>query len=155
MADKRAWEELARRTDVVSLGLGSADSAVAHWKAHGYGPFALFWRDTSEFCGVAGLAKPWRCDGPHLLAAMLPAWRGIVEGRRESLTFEACREVLAWWFGLGRGEPFAHVEPRNKKGRHLAEALGGIRVAPRQGYFRETMADYIFRRPASSPTGSF
>ena len=158
---REAWDQLRSLPDVQALGIGSIDAEVAGWEKRGYGMFAVKEARTDELVGIVGLARPYRCAGPHLVGAMHPRWRGLDEGRAEPRSLEASRAVLEWWNESHAMPVFAHVERANTRGKRLAKALGGEPVDPTvEGYEPGVMADFLLRTglavevaPGAGPRG--
>lgn len=146
VSDAKAWELLSEVPDIDSfVSPGKLGDVIDGWSDLDDG----WWErcchlylidENATVVGLVGLARRFRNAGPHLLCGMLPGWRGAYrEG--ESRALRACRRVLLL---AKRCVPsvYAHVDPSNKKGARLAEALGGIRVAPSEEYDPEQMIDY-------------
>ena len=125
LADREDWLVIAEQADVVDLGLHDFDRAMSTWEDHGYGLFVVTDRSSGKLLGMAGAARPFRCIGPHLLAAFHPEARAKPQPGSDTLGVLACRGVVSWWQDAFDLQLFAHVEPPNKKGHRLALALGG------------------------------
>lgn len=129
---------IARLRDARAVGLRSIRHAADHWAADGYGTFVVA-DDQGQVLGVAGLARPFRCVGPHLVCAVQP------NHRERRVALAACAAVIGWWNSLNSVPVYAHVEPANEAGQRLAEALGGTLTRPTaEGTLESTCVDYVF-----------
>lgn len=152
LADQDDWLAIAKQPDVLDLGLLEFKLAMSTWDDQGYGLFVVTEEASGEVLGLAGASKPFRCIGPHLLAAFHPKARAKPQPGSDTLGVLACRGVVSWWQDTFDLELFAHVAPQNKKGHRLALALGGHLLSENSelrlpDYLASVQADYVFHRP--------
>lgn len=149
LSDEEVWGRLRNNPDVAeAIGLRKLGDELKGWEASGYGVFLVV--EEPHVVGLAGLANPLRNEGPHLICAIEPEWRGLVcEGRTRA--FFACQEVVRWAQGRGL-EVYAHAALENKGGIRLAETLGATRVHPTaEGCTGDFFADFRFEWAGDVP----
>lgn len=128
---------------------GLVERVEEHWRARGFGLWALEERDGGAFVGFAGLAVPWFL--PAVLPAVEVGWRLARGAWGRGYATEAGAAALAHAFGdLGLEEVIATIFPENARSIRVAERLGmartGLRVHPAA---RRDIAIYRTRgRPA-------
>lgn len=153
--DKSHWLAVANQPDVLALGLLDFELAMRNWEDQVYGLFVVTESSSGKVLGIAGAARPFRCIGPHLLAALHPEARTKPLPGSDTLGVLACRAVVSWCHDAVDLQLFAHVEPPNEKGHRLALTLGG-HLLPEDselrlpGYDSSVQADYVFHRPSSA-----
>jgi RimJ/RimL family protein N-acetyltransferase len=148
--DGRAWTELRDDDGVqrhVQIPLLEKELALPPSQQLS----AICDRRTGACVGVIGLKPPFRCDGPHLLCAVLKRRRGAVRAGGTSIAFSACKALLR---AQSDREPvFAHVDIENDAGLRLVQALGGVEVVPTAPGSLAGVFKRDFRMPPYSPTG--
>jgi len=124
------------------------DRIQEHWRARGFGLWAVEERGGGAFVGFAGLAVPWFL--PAVLPAVEVGWRLARAAWGRGYATEAGGAALSHALGdLGLAEVIATIFPENLRSVRVAEKLGlrlsGLRRHPAAG--REIA---IYRtRPAS------
>jgi RimJ/RimL family protein N-acetyltransferase len=104
-----------------------------HWRARGFGLWAVEERDGGAFVGFAGLAVPWFL--PAVLPAVEVGWRLAPAAWGRGYATEAGAAALVHAFGdLGLAEVIATIFPANTASIRVAEKLGltaaGTRMHP-------------------------
>lgn len=94
-----------------------------HWRARGFGLWAVEERSSSEFVGFAGLAVPWFL--PAVLPAVEIGWRLARSAWGHGYATEAAGAALEHAFGeLALREVIATIFPDNIRSIRVAEKLG-------------------------------
>lgn len=123
--------------DGTPLTRASSDDLVdrieAHWRARGFGLWAVEERAAGAFVGFAGLAVPWFL--PAVLPAVEVGWRLARGAWGRGYATEAGRAALGHAFGdLELAEVIATIFPANLPSVRVAEKLGmgftGLRLHP-------------------------
>ena len=123
--------------DGTPLTRASSDDLVdrieAHWRARGFGLWAVEERAGGAFVGFAGLAVPWFL--PAVLPAVEVGWRLARGAWGRGYATEAGRAALGHAFGdLELAEVIATIFPDNLQSVRVAEKLGmaftGLRLHP-------------------------
>lgn len=141
-----SWNMLRELRDVAQhVGLKPLIQESEAWPRLGFGMLVIEDVSSEAFVGVAGLAEPFRCDGPHLVCAVLPQWRGRCSDGRESRALRACRRLLRW-ADTRSLVVYAHVDADNQSGLRLVDLLGGIPVMPTMSgaIVGASRADFVF-----------
>jgi len=110
------WDHRVR-TPAESVSV--VERRVRHWEEHGFGFWAVEWRDSGEFLGEAGLQH---FDGTSEVEV------GYYLGRRawgRGVATEAARHAVAHGFGaLGLARIVAVVRPENDASKRVLAKLG-------------------------------
>ena len=102
------------------------DRCVAHQAAHGFTFFAVERRDTGEFIGFTGLARP--AFEAHFTPCVEIGWRIAFDHWNRGYATEAARECLRFAFDeLALPEVVAYTVPDNARSRRVMEKLGMTR----------------------------
>ncbi len=109
------------------------DGIEEHWRAHGFGLWAVEERSGGAFAGFAGLAVPWFL--PAVLPAVEVGWRLARGVWGRGYATEAGSAALRHAFAdLELAEVLATILPRNAGSVRVAEKLGlrytGLRRHP-------------------------
>jgi len=113
-----------------------ADRIEEHWRARGFGLWAVEERSGASFVGFAGLAVPWFL--PAVLPAVEVGWRLARPAWGRGYATEAGAAALRHAFAdLVLTEVIATILPDNLRSVRVAERLGlrftGLRVHPAAG----------------------
>jgi ribosomal-protein-alanine N-acetyltransferase len=95
----------------------------AHWRDHGFGPWALIERESGKFAGRGGIAWTSLRD---TLAIELP-WSIEPRLQGAGLATEAARAAVEWAHTLGFEEVIALTLPTNLASQRVAEKVGFTR----------------------------
>lgn len=130
---------------------GLVDRIEEHWRARGFGLWAVEERDGGAFVGFAGLAVPWFL--PAVLPAVEVGWRFARGAWGRGYATEAGAAALEHAFAeLALAEVIATILPGNVRSVRVAEKLGlrftGLRTHPSTG--RDIA---IYRIRAAAPRG--
>ncbi len=99
------------------------DRAQAHFKRHGYGPFAAGLLEDRSFIGFIGLSIP-SFDAPFMPAVEV-GWRLAFEYWGQGLATEGARAAVHFAFGeLGLESLVSFTVPGNLRSRRVMEKLG-------------------------------
>jgi RimJ/RimL family protein N-acetyltransferase len=113
-----------RATDAPPLDEDSVAARLAsdeaHWKEHGFGPWALLERDGGTFVGRGGLQ--WTGLGDRE-AVELP-WAIASSHWNRGFATEAARAALEWARTRELQEVIALITPDNDSSRRVAEKIG-------------------------------
>lgn len=109
------------------------DGIEEHWRARGFGLWAVEERRGGAFVGFAGLAVPWFL--PAVLPAVEVGWRMARGAWGRGYATEAGASALRHAFGERRlAEVIATIFPENARSVRVAEKLGlrftGLRLHP-------------------------
>jgi ribosomal-protein-alanine N-acetyltransferase len=107
------------------------DRILAHWRANGFGLFAVERREDGRFLGFCGATTlAWAPDPfPEI------GWRLAREGWGRGYATEAAREAMRFAFeDLGAEELVSYTAVRNARSRRVMEKLGMARRDPSAGY---------------------
>jgi RimJ/RimL family protein N-acetyltransferase len=103
-----------------------ADRLEAHFRAHGFGLYALELRQGPAFIGFAGLAVP--TFQAHFTPCVEIGWRIAAEHWRRELATEAARAVVRHAFdSLGLAALVSFTVPANTRSRRVMEKIGMTR----------------------------
>jgi RimJ/RimL family protein N-acetyltransferase len=115
------------------------ERSEAHFRNHGFGPFALERRDSGEFLGFTGLYIP-TFEAPFTPCVEI-GWRLAAEFWGEGLATEAARAVVAYAFEvLGLEALVSFTVPANQRSRRVMEKLG-MRRDPSEDFDHPGIAD--------------
>lgn len=137
-----------------ALDTASSDQLVdrieEHWRARGFGLWAVEERSSGAFVGFAGLAVPWFL--PAVLPAVEVGWRLARSVWGRGYATEAGAAALGHAFGdLQLAEVIATIFPENLRSVRVAERLGmaftDLRAHPSAG------RDIAIYRTREAPSG--
>ena len=104
----------------------TADWIESSFAKHGFGLYALEFRETGEFIGFTGLAVP-AFDAPFMPCVEV-GWRVAFDHWGRGLATEAARAALRHGFEeLGLTEIVAFTVPANERSRMVMEKIGMTR----------------------------
>ena len=102
------------------------DRCIAHHAAHGFTFFALELRESGDFIGMTGLARP--AFESHFTPCVEIGWRMAFDHWNHGYATEAARECLRFAFDqLRLSEVVAFTVPGNAPSRRVMEKLGMTR----------------------------
>jgi RimJ/RimL family protein N-acetyltransferase len=102
------------------------DRCIAHEAAHGFTFFAVELRESGEFIGMTGLARP--AFESHFTPCVEIGWRIAFDHWNRGYATEAARECLRFALDqLGLSEVVAFTAPGNAPSRRVMEKLGMTR----------------------------
>jgi RimJ/RimL family protein N-acetyltransferase len=123
-------------------------SAEAHWREHGFGPWAIRDAAGNRFLGGAEVHLAGEgIDG--ITPTEVEAGWWVTESRRnEGIAREAMVAAIAdVWERAGVDSVAAYIAGENEASRRLAASLGFVVRGPGRGRFGEPMTVYELRRP--------
>lgn len=99
------------------------DRVEAHFRAHGFGLYAVELRQGQEFIGFAGLSVP--AFQARFTPSVEVGWRLAAEHWGRGLATEAARAVVSHAFGsLGLDSLVSFTVPANVRSRRVMEKIG-------------------------------
>jgi ribosomal-protein-alanine N-acetyltransferase len=102
------------------------DRAEAHFRAHGYGPWAAEFRHNGTFIGFIGLSIP--AFQTHFTPCVEIGWRLAADYWGQGLATEGARAAVRYGFEmLGLKEIVSFTVPANAKSLRVMEKLGMTR----------------------------
>ncbi len=99
------------------------DRAEAHFRVHGYGPWAAEFRQDGAFIGFVGLSSP--SFETHFTPCVEIGWRLAADYWGQGLATEGARAAVRYGFEtLGLEELVSFTVPANTSSRRVMEKLG-------------------------------
>ena len=144
--------EHARASGDAADALRDTRSADAHWREHGFGPWAI--RDGGDDSFLGGAELHFAGPGIDGIATdeVEAGWWVTAERRNQGIATEAMRAAIAdFWSRTGIDRIAAYISGENDPSRRVAAKLGfAVRGAGR-GRSGEPMTVYELRRATAPP----
>ena len=144
--------EHARASGDAADALRDTRAADAHWREHGFGPWAI--RDGADDRFLGGAELHFAGPGIEGIAPdEVEAGWWVTEGRRnQGIATEAMRTAIADFWSRTEIECIAaYISGENEPSRRVAAKLGFTVRGPGRGRSGEPMTVYELRRTAEQP----
>lgn len=125
MSDPASWD-FANRDPMQSDECWSRFlRQVGHWQVLGYGPFAVFDRETDEFVGEVGFGQFNRNLGGHFDWAPEACWTIVSHRKNEGLATEAVAGAVTWLeWAIGATRTVCIIHADNIASHRVADKIG-------------------------------